>query len=228
MTVLLPALFVPVPADPVLADGEGIGAAITILIIVVGWIANLVSNKSQKGPPVASRPRPPARTRDERLQQEISIFIEDAGGQRSRQTARPGLPAAGSRNPPAAKRAPAPAKKTARCPRPGEEIATRHAPVTEALGTGVKQHLSQHMTERVAQEVQQRLAPRVEEKVAEDLGPPVTTGASRPTTAPQGVPSVPRPERLAEILRSRTGLQQTIALNLILSPPVSRTRSSRR
>ncbi|MGE5191654.1 MAG: hypothetical protein ACM3U2_04075, partial [Deltaproteobacteria bacterium] len=119
--------------------------------------------------------------------------------------------------------APPPVKKPARRPRPGEEIATRHAPMTETLGTSVKQHLSQHMTDRVSQEAQQRLAPRVGEKVAEDLGTPVTTGAGRPAAPPAS-----RAERFAELLRSPSGVQQAVVMNLILSPPVSRTQSSRR
>ncbi len=224
---------VAIPLHPILADAEGIGAAIVILITIIGWIANLVSNKNQKGPPVANRPRPPARPRDDRLQQEINVFIEDVGGQRLRQTAtRPAVPAsrqAGGtpRNPPPAKSRPAPppTRPPARRPRPGEGIATRHAPVTESLGTGVKQHLSQHMTERVTQEVQQRLAPRVEEKVAQDLGTSMTTVLSPSTTT--ALP-VARAERFAEMLRSRSGMQQAIVMNLILSPPVSRTRASHR
>jgi len=84
------------------------------------------------------------------------------------------------------------------------------------------------MTERVSQEVQQRLAPRVEEKVAEDLGTPVTTGAARAAPAPGPAVSALRPERFAELLRNRSGVQQAIVMNLILSPPVYRTRASRR
>jgi hypothetical protein len=220
--------------NSVLADAEGIGAAIVILITIVGWIANLVSNKNQKGPPVANRPRPPARPRDGRLQQEINVFIEEVGGQRSRQTPpRPAVPAsrpAGgtARNPQPEKNRPATApgpRQPARRPRPGEEIATRHAPVTESLGTGVKQHLSQHMADRVTQDVQQRLAPRVEEKVAQDLGVALNTGSAPSTTS--ALPAA-RAERFAEMLRTRSGMQQAIVMNLILSPPVSQTRASRR
>jgi hypothetical protein len=220
-----------IPFVPILADAEAVIAVIVILVTIIGWVANLVSNKNQKGPPVANRPRPPARPRDERLQEEISIFIEDAGRQRSRQGSRPGAAARqtpASRNPPAKRPAAVPPKKPARRPRPGEELATRHAPVTETLGTAVKQHLSQSMSERVSQEVQQRLAPRVEEKVAEDLGPPVTTGAARAASSPG--PALPpvRPERFADLLRNRSGMQQAIVMNLILSPPAYRTRASRR
>jgi hypothetical protein len=113
--------------------------------------------------------------------------------------------------------------------RPGEEIASRQAPVAQNLGTGVKQSLSQYMTERVAQDVQQRLAPRVEDQVAVDLGSSAASGSGRPplTTPPQAVES-PRAQRFAEMLRSPAGVQQAIVLNLILSPPPGRTGSSRR
>jgi hypothetical protein len=219
------------PFVPILADAEAVIAVIVILVTIIGWVANLVSNKNQKGPPVGNRPRPPARPRDERLQEEISIFIEDAGGQRSRQGSRGVSTArqpAASRNPPGKRPPASPPKKPARRPRPGEQMATRQAPVTETLGTGVKQHVSQTMTERVSREVQQRLAPRVEEKVAEDLGPLVTTGAARAASSP--APALPRvgPERFAELLRNRSGVQQAIVMNLILSPPAYRTRASRR
>jgi len=219
-----------IPFVPILADAEAVIAVIVILVTIIGWVANLVSNKNQKGPPVANRPRPPARPRDDRLQEEISIFIQDAGGARSRQGSRGGAAARqgqAPRTPPSKRPQAPPPKKPARRPRPGEEIATRQAPITETLGTSVKQHVSQAMTERVSQEVQQRLAPRVEEKVAEDLGTPVTTGA-RTVAAPGPAAPAFRPERFAELLRNRSGVQQAIVMNLILSPPVYRSRGSRR
>jgi hypothetical protein len=228
---------------PVLADAEGIGAVILAVITVIGWIASLVSNKNQKGPPVANRPRPPVRPRDDRLQQEINIFLEETGGKRPKPPpARPasvparGAPAAtrmpGAAGSQAAKARPpaAPARKPARRPRPGQEIATRTPPVSESLGTGVKQHVSQNMNERVSQEVQQRLAPRVDEKIELDLGTPVTAGASSrpmpvaPATGPQ--PAL-QAARLAEMLRNRASVQQAFAVNLILSRPPGLTRASK-
>jgi hypothetical protein len=224
-----------VPLAPIFAaDADAIIAVIVALITIVGWIANLVSNKNQKGPPVANRPRPPVRPRDDRLQQEINIFIEEAGPQRARPAPqRPVIPAsrpvAGGQRAPAQGKArpPAPAKP-ARRPRPGDEIATRHAPVSESLGAGVKQHLSQQMTERVAQEAQQRLQSRVEQKVELDLGPAVTAGPSgRATPAPPAQP-VERSARFASLLRNPASLQQAIVVNLILSPPASMRRLPRR
>ena len=247
------------PLAPVLAaDADAIIGVIIFLITVVGWVANLVSNKNQKGPPVANRPRPPQRPRDERLQQEINIFVEDSGGQRKKGAAsRPVVPAGravagqspgqfpgrgqGS-NSGQAKRQPA-ASATGRPPRkqlrPGETLASRPAPVTDSLGAGslgtgslgkgVKQSLSQHMTDRVSQEMQQRLAPRVEENVAADLGTTMTSGASmRAPPLPPAVSATLRADRFAEMLRNPASVRQAIVLNLILSPPLARARMPRR
>lgn len=217
---------------PVLAVKEDlIVFAIVSILTVIGWISKLASGR-QKGPPVVTRPRPPVRPRDDRLQQEISIFLDDTAGRGNRGAAsRP--PARPGANEPQkttqAKRRPqgAAASAAKKKGRPGAEIASRQAPVTESLGTGVKQHLSQHMTERVSQEVQQRLAPRVEEQVAADLGTQAPGGALRP--APPGrATGASRAERYAELLRSPGGVQQAIVLNLILSLPPGRTGSHRR
>jgi hypothetical protein len=228
---------------PVLADAEGIGALILAVITVIGWIASLVSNKNQKGPPVANRPRPPVRPRDDRLQQEINIFLEETGVKRPKSPAgRPatvpqrGAPPA-ARTPggagPASKARPpaAPPRKAVRRPRPGEDIAARTPPVTESLGTAVKQSLSQHMNERVAQEVKQRMAPRVEEKVALDLGPAVAgaaPGRGTPAATPAASPPSLQAARIAEMLRNRASVQQAFAVNLILSRPPGLTRAAKR
>ncbi|HEY3964283.1 MAG TPA: hypothetical protein VGM05_06975 [Planctomycetaceae bacterium] len=221
---------------PVLAVKEdAIVAVVVFVITVIGWIMKLAGNKAQKGPPVANRPRPPVRPRDDKLQQEISIFMEDNAGRRN--TGVPSRPSpAASRPQPQnsaqAKRrssvgaAPTSKKKKSR---PGEEIASRQAPVAQNLGTAVKQSLSQHMTDRVNQDAQQRLAPRAEEQVGLDLGNSVTGGSARPSlaTPPRPVES-PRADRFAELLRSPDGVQQAIVLNLILSPPPGRAGSHRR
>lgn len=226
------------PLAPIFAaDADAIIAAIVALITIVGWIANLVSNKNQKGPPVANRPRPPVRPRDDRLQQEINIFIEEAGPKRPKPAERrPVVPASrpvsggvrpqaqGKGKPPAASQS----QKPARRPRPGDEIATRQAPVSESLGAGVKQHVSQHMSDRVAQEVQQRLTPRVEEKVEQDLGPSVSAGLSARTPASSPPAQPDRARRFAEMLRNPATLQQAIVVNLILSPRASVGRLPRR
>ncbi|MBI3866702.1 MAG: hypothetical protein HY290_32880 [Planctomycetia bacterium] len=217
---------------PVLAGKEDAIAAVVVFVItVVSWIAKLSSNRAQKGPPVASRPRPPARPRDDKLQKEISIFVDETASRRGRGAA-PARPAASQQQSSAqAKRKPqgVAAQQAKKKIRPGEQMASRQSPVSETLGTGVKQHLSQHMNERVTQEVQQRMAPRVEEQVAADLGATVTGGSARPAVAPLSRSgTAPRAERFAELLRSPAGVQQAIVLNLILSPPPGRSKPQRR
>lgn len=241
----------------VLADNDAIVGLIVFLITVVGWVFNLVSNKNQKGPPVANRPRPPQRPRDEKLQQEINIFVEESGTQskdaqgkaalgKKVAIPRPVVPAgrAVSGQPAGypqgrgqatgfgqAKRKPAAATsgRPLRKVRPGETIAGRPAHVTDTLGAGVKQSLSQHMTDRVSQEVQQRLAPRIDENVAADLGMTMTSGASmRAPPLPSAVSETLRADRFAEMLRNPASVRQAIVLNLILSPPLARARMPRR
>ena len=204
------------------ADHEALIAAIVFVITIVSWLVNLLSNKGRKVPPVANRPRPPVRPREDKLQEEISIFMQEATG-RKPAAARPPRPAAKPTEP--ARRPPVPPKKPPRRSKPGAEIESRQAPVTGTLGTGVKQHLNQYMADKVAQQVQQRLAPRLEERLAEDLGAPVTTGAARPLTpAPPVAPTgASRADRLADALRNPASLRQAIVLNLVLSPPPARS-----
>src|SRR5262249_37787209 len=145
-------------------------------------------------PPVANRPRAPARPRDDKLQQEIDIFIKEVGQKKPlrQPTAtapaapKPG-PAAGPR--PGAARRPAPAAAaqapqpptTPRRGKPGAEIASRQAPVSASLGNHVRQHLKDYMAEKVAHEVESHLKHDVGQHVAEHLG-----GA---TAAPQTAPA---------------------------------------
>src|SRR5262249_31792091 len=118
------------------------------------------------------------------------------------------------------KRPMAAAKTPARRSKPGAEIASRQAPVTGTLGSGVKQHLSEDMADKVTQQAQQRPAPRGEEKIAQDLGAPVTTGAARRAEFPAGIDSAaPRGDKIADALRNPASLRQAIVLNMILARP---------
>jgi len=222
------------PLAPVLAADDFIVGFIIFLLTIVGWVINLISSKNQKGPPVANRPRPPVRPRDERIQQEINIFLEDAGGKGKKGAgARPSVPAARtaprSTSGQPSRKGGAPTSKPSRKLRPGETLASRPAPVNEGLGTGVKQHLSQHMADRVSQEAQQRLAPRVEEKALADLGPAISGASSM--LAPQvsaTASATARADKFGELLRNPANIRQAIVLNLILSPPPALARKSHR
>jgi hypothetical protein len=229
------------PLAPIFADGDAIIGAIVFLITVIGWVVNLISSKNQKGPPVANRPRPPQRPRDEKIQQEINIFLDDSSAQKKKGgTGRPPVPTAraGAGQPASYpqrrgqaqhKPAAAASSRSSRKQRPGETLANRQAPATDTLGAGVKQSIGQHLTDRVSQEVQQRLAPRVDAEVAVDLGPTMTSGASmRAPPLPAAVSATLRADRFAELLRNPANVRQAMVLNLILSPPPARARTPRR
>ncbi|MGQ0634331.1 MAG: hypothetical protein ACT4QC_06965 [Planctomycetaceae bacterium] len=197
------------------------------ILIAVGWLISVIvkmaSGQAQKGPPVANRPRAPARPRDDKLQQEIDIFIQEVSG---RKPSRPTVATpTGSQKPapkppvkappatPAAKAAlrgatppkALPPARPARPPRrvkPGAEMASRQAPVSSGLGNHVRQHLKDYMAEKVSVQV------------AEDLGAP------QPATAPAPVAE----PKFVELLRSPANLRQAMVLNLILAPPPARSR----
>lgn len=217
---------------PVLADnGDAIAAVVVFIITVVGWIAKLVGQRGAQAPPVARRPRPVAPAGNDRLQQEINIFLEDAGVARPaappRRPPRPQPPRPPERRPaPQAMAESSGKRKKHKKLRPGEELSHRPNPSAKDLGTGVQKHLGQHMSERVTQEVQQRLAPRVEQQVTADLGAAVAGGA--PSGTPAARPVSPRADHFANLLRTPQGVQQAMVLNLILAPPPGLARSPRR
>lgn len=206
--------------QPILADIDSIIGLIVVAVWILGWILKVISGQNQKGPPVANRPRPAARPRDEKLQDEIDIFIQEVGPKK--QTRRPPAKATGQQRPQST-----PGKAAARAPqrrpRPGEEIATRHVADSEKkLGTGVKQHLQQHMAERVSRETAAHLQHNVDKSVAEHLGQ--RSGESQakvPATAADAA-KPPQEGRYAELFRSQANLRQAMVVNLILSPPPGR------
>jgi hypothetical protein len=217
---------------PLLAgQGDAIAFIVIVVIAIVAWISKMVGEMKPKQPPIANRNRPQVRNRDNRLQEEINIFLEDNGG-RQNPPARPSRPPARPQpasSQPASSRKPQrrpepvatqPAKKNKKI-RPGEDLSRRQAPVANNLGTGVQQSLSQHMPERITQEMQQRLASRVDEKVTADLGTTDIGGGAQVQKPVQPIP-LPRAERFAQLLRTPGGMQQAIVMNLILSPPPGR------
>jgi hypothetical protein len=214
----------PVLNPPLLAgQADAVLFVIVVVIAIISWIAKMVGELKPKKPPIANRTRPPVRNRDDRLQQEINIFLEDNSG-RPNPPARP-QPASSrksQRRPEPVATQPAKKKKV----RPGEDLSRRHANVAENLGTGVQQHLSQHMPERITLEVQQRLASRVDEKVTSDLGASDIGSGAQGQKPGQPAP-LPLAGRFAQMLRSPGGVQQAIVMNLILSPPPGRTASLR-
>jgi hypothetical protein len=208
------------------ADADGIITIIAILIGAIGWIVKVISNANQAGPPVGPRGRPPVRPRDERLSQEINVFLEETakpGGKRSAPSqARP------QQRPPAArsgKRPPQPPKPPEKKPPrrlvPGEEVAQRHLEPKRDLGENVRKHVETHLADNAAKEVSQHMKSRIGESVAEHLG----SGGSVGQTAPAAAPLAPA-QSLVKQLRNPATIRQAMILNMVLTRPRSLERKS--
>jgi translation initiation factor IF-2 len=229
---------------PPFANVEAILAVLVVVFWIVSWLIKLASTQNQKGPPVANRPRPQAKPRDDRLQDEIDIFLQEVSPQKpatrrppppprpqpaaTRPAPRPVASASAppARRPPvAAPAAPKPAPKPERRARPGQEIAGRSAPITQNLGAGVKQHLTQYMADKVSQDVSAHMQHRVEAHVTEHLG---TASPAQGGAQPAPAAAIPRGPQLAEWLRNPGNMRQAIVLGVILSPPPSRQPRSGR
>lgn len=230
-----------------LLDGDTIVGAIVILVSIITWLFKTVAQANQKGPPVANRPRPPVRPRDDRLQREIDIFLQESGAKKgsrpaATQTAAPAAKGLAAKGPaaktPPSKTAPskaagagAPARPgdEARPARParrdirersGKEITPRSSASAAELGKGVQSGLQQ-FNQKVSEEATPQLPHNVDQLVAQHFG------QSGPSLGQADASSL-LSHRVVELLRQPDGLRQAIALNLILSPPLaSRRRPSR-
>lgn len=227
---------------PVLAIGPR--EVISILFVVIAflsWIFSVINgNKNQAPGPQANprpQPRPPGGNRRENeLQAEINRFLKNVMGQKPddvielteddevKPQRKPRLPApsqgkrAGAQPP--SKKQPAQTEATADAgPRPGGRIAQRKGPGSQSLGTGVQQHLAEHMQSRVVQQAQEHLSHGVAEKVQQDLGTfsggeakaaPPTTTATKPIMSASDITAM---------LRNPNSVRQAIVTSLILNRP---------
>jgi hypothetical protein len=222
---------------PLLAFDENtiVGMVVAVIWVLV-WLVKLVTGQNARDTPAAPRPRPAARPRDEKLQDEIDVFLEEVGGKRKNQgtrpAARPPAPAkaaAGKKpaqRPPANKAAPPLARRV----RPGQEISTRHIEdPAKKVGDRVQQHLQRHMAERVTRETATHLPHQVDRSVVEHLGATTAAGPSAAAAAqpagPADATAVPRGAKLAELFRNPATVRQAMVVSLILSPPPGRKRS---
>ncbi|MSR58833.1 MAG: hypothetical protein EXS05_14470 [Planctomycetaceae bacterium] len=249
-------------SGPLLAannNWDTIFAVVVMVFWVVGWIIKMIAGKSKNVPPVVNRPRNAVRPRDEKLQDEIDIFLQETGSGRGAGRPAAGRPAAA--RPPVAARQPAPRSPAPRAPvpprpvvatrppdqglarpgraetarpapgqrlaspvgrreRPGEEIAARHVPAATNLGSGVQQHVRQHMAERVTREAEVFIKSGVEQSVSQHLGQ-VAMPAS--TTQAQVAAATPvSRETIAALLLNAGNLRQAMVASLILGPPPGR------
>lgn len=220
----------------VLAAG---GTAISVLFLIIAFISWLwnVFNGNQNAPAPGRQPVPPRGNRVEKeLQAEINRFLKNVMGQKQREDDREVILAEEeeprTRQKARAKQEAAKRKKTEPTPkseesttpgssRPGGRIAQRKGPGSTTLGSGVRQHLAEHMQEgRVTQQAQNFLGHGVAEKVQHDLG---TFSVADPAAAPLPASRTDRPTvtatNVAKLMRDPDGMKQAFVLNLILNRP---------
>lgn len=233
-------------AQPILAkiDAEFIITAVIAFIGFVSWVVNQLNNAKAKNPPakpIGQVQRRPAAPRDEKVFEEISVFLEQAERRPAGQQARKGKPgaqprpAAGRQAPmgklksgtaqsrPPAKPIAIPENQSRQAHRPpGGDIARRKLSGADKLGSQVRQHVSEMQKSRVEAHVAQDMRSRIASEVKADLGE-FSAGAAAPgTPASDQSASATRavsPQRIAEFLRQPGNMRQAIVLNLILTPP---------
>ncbi len=223
---------------PILAAGESWLSILFVVIAFVSWLWN-VFNGNQKPVGGQARPQPPAaggKRGEKELQAEINRFLKNVMGQKDEQAdelevlvvdeERPTKPRSRNKNRP--KRPAPPPVVTALStesesvfggPRPGGRISQRKGPGSTSLGSGVRQHVAEHMQEgRVLQQAQSHLSHGVAEKVQKDLGS--FTAADAPTAAANTAARAKfTVTEVARLMRDPAGLKQAFVLNLILNRP---------
>jgi len=187
------------------------------------------AGKTQAAPP-----------RDNQFRNEIEVFLEEVGRRRSPtdpqrggagrgadaagppttrpmmrpQPANPAPRPTGSANP--TKPEPPKAEPQAGPPRPGAEIASRKAPVSDDLGAQIRAHLGQYLeSSRLSQQVRTDLGKAVERAVRDHLGATVTGSVAAPDQVDATAQSVP----LLALLRNPAGVRTAILVNEILERP---------
>lgn len=217
---------------PVVAAAGSVVSILFLVIAFVSWLWN-VFNGNQK-PVGGGRVQVGGGQRgDKDLQVEINRFLKNVMGQKGGQGEDLEVLVAAEdeprRRPRGKNRAKRPAARESGSiedstaafsgPRPGGRISQRKGPGSTTLGSGVRQHLAEHMQEgRVVQQAQTHLAHGVAEKVEQDLGS--FTAADAPTaasvTAARAQVTV---NEVSRLMRDPAGLKQAFVLSLILKRP---------
>ena len=221
------------PLNPPLAAVGTTLSVLFALVSVVVWLWKVVNgNPNAVGAGV--RPLPQARGGqrvEQDLQAEINRFLKNVMGQKDGPAdelevlvAEEGQNKSRSRGKTRAKRPAetATSKESAAVfggARPGGRISERKGPGSTTLGSGVRQHLADHMQEgRVLQQAQNHLAHGVADKVQQDLGS--FTAADAPTAAAATAARAKfTVTEVARLMRDPAGLKQAFVLNLILNRP---------
>ena len=228
------------PMNPVLAAPGGTISMLFLVIAFISWLWNVFNGK-QHAPGAGGRqqPQPGGKKVEKELQAEINRFLKNVMGQKQGQTDDLEMLEAvevdeepRARKKSRAKPDTAQRKNLASLPRegesttlssarPGGRISQRKGPGSTTLGSGVRQHLAEHMQEgRVLQQAQSFLGHGVADKVQRDLGVfsgtnPLATSTSTAMIDQQAGLAA----GIATMMRDPVGLKQAFVLNLIMNRP---------
>lgn len=225
--------------QPILADA---GTYITLIFVILGflgWIMNLTSNKNAPPPAAPARPRQPMparpHNRDERIQSEIDIFLQEVGGRKPKaRTEEPSTRGIEIEEPP-----PRPARRPVERPvrRPAAEPVRPSAPSpaeapprpehrvgSSDLGSTIREQVARHIDKtRVDQTTKQHLSNVVERAVEHHLGTlgqqeaaQLAAAVEVATKAPEGVHPV------IGLLRDPKGVRNAVLISEVLGPPRGR------
>jgi len=211
---------------PVLAaDIGGLIAIAFLAISFIGWLVNLINGQNHPPPPQRRGQRPaPQRPRDERIRNEIEVFLKQAAGERGergergrastndievveapRERRRPPARPAPRRRPPAQRPASSTSRESQARPQPKRKELRDH-------------HLQSQVSQGHPEVVPIAPAPILDDEAARDARS--AEWARQFALAPEAQNDALREVMLS--LRDPGGIQRAIVVNEILLPPLSR------
>lgn len=228
--------------NPILAaDASTYITLIFVILGFLGWIMNLTSNKNAPPPAAPARPRQPqpgrAQNRDERIQSEIDVFLQEVGGKKARPRSEPPPRVVEVEEPPrrrVPRRAPErtvrrPAAEPVRAPAPPPSRAepaprTEHRVGSSDLGATVREQVSRYIeTARVDQTTKQQLSSVIDRAVEHHLGTLGQREAAQLAAAVDVAANVPAGVHpVVGLLRDPTGVRNAILVSEVLGPPRGR------
>ncbi len=225
---------------PLLADAGQVLSVLFVIIAFVSWLWSVINGNKGNAPPAAAgrvQPQIGGRRVEKDLQAEINRFLKNVMGQQADDDGdvlevidedepkpRPRTKPKRAAEPPkrlATLRTTVEEDSTNQGPHPGGRIAQRKGPGSSNLGSGVRQHLAEHMQDRITKQAQEHLGHGVADKVQHDLGRFTGDEPQRSTQAPEIAAAQPSATAtgVAQMMKDPTGLKQAFVLNLILNRP---------
>lgn len=208
-----------------------------VVIAFVSWIFNVIkANKEVPGGGLQPRPQGGRRV-DNDLQAEINRFLNNAMGKNDdgelievleEDESAPRRPTKSQRKSGKSQRqtrgqsSTPPLEKTAAASsRSDSRVSQRGVPGSRDLGSGVRQHLAEHMQDRMVKQAQDHFAHGVAEKVEHDLGAFLVPTLQRSATAAVIThnEATITASGVAEIVRNPATLKQAFVMNLVLTRP---------